>query len=260
MKLDDFAIFSPAMIKTYLYVGLTLLIAVIADNLLRSLIKVPKHFDNRRARRIAAITRNLITIVVYIVAVYIALTLLGVNLAPLLASASIIGIILGIGARSTIEDFVTGIFFLSLDSIAIGDYVKIGDAVGYVERIGARIVEIRADDGSLHIIPNSQIRGFANYSRNKANIIIDLPIKSTMDITKTIKAADNAIELMKKDDVYKDALFAGTKVNGIENFINPEIMILRVTLVTYPVRRMEAGRKYRLLVKKEFEKSKLHLA
>lgn len=253
-------IFSAVLIKTYLYAGITLLIAVLADSLLRSLIKVPKHFDTRRARRIATVTKTIITITVYIIAVYIILTIFGINLTPLLASASIIGIIIGIGARSIIEDFVTGLFFLSLDSIAIGDYVQIGTTEGTVEQMGARTLRIRAENGAVHIIPNSQIKELVNFSRHKTNILIDIPVKSDQAIEKVIKAAENALTQLKADPEYSDTLFPTSQVNGIENFIHPDIMTLRITLKTYPIRRFEIGRKFRFLIKKEFEKHKITFA
>ena len=163
-------IFSAAMIKTYLYAGITLFIAVLLDYILRSLIRVPKHFNNKRTNTAVAVIRNIITIMVYIFAGYVILTLFGINLTPLLASASIIGIVLGIGAREIIEDFVNGLFLLSLDSIAIGDYLQIGTTFiqgdvteGVVQHIGARTLTIRAEDGSVHIIPNGQIKKIINY-------------------------------------------------------------------------------------------------
>jgi moderate conductance mechanosensitive channel len=260
MNLSDLPLFSADMAKTYAYVGITLLIAVLIDNLLRALIRVPKNFDNRRSRRITMITRNIVTVVVYVICAYIVLNLLGIDLTPLLASASVIGIILGIGARPTIEDFMTGLFLLSHDTLAIGDYVKIGEAEGYVERIDSRTISVRAQDGSLHLIPNSQIKGLANFSRNKANVLIDLPLKSNQDITKTTKAAEHALEQLKKDEELGEYIGTGSVVNGIESFMNPEIMTLRITIVTPPIRRFDVGRKYRFLVKKEFEKNKIVFA
>lgn len=248
------------MIKTYLYAGITLLLAVLVDYILRSLIKVPKHFDNKRTRTAAAVLRNVITIIVYIFAGYIILTIFGINLTPLLASASIIGIIIGIGARSIIEDFVNGLFLLSLDTIAIGDYIKIGEAAGVIDHIGARTLTIRADDGSVHIIPNSQIRELVNYSRRKYNVLIDLPVKSNQDITKVTQAAEKALKQLQDDPEYSEALSPGSLVNGIESFGHPEIMTFRITIITYPAKRWEVGRRYRYLIKKEFEKNKLLFA
>lgn len=257
MKID---IFSAAMIKTYLYAGITLLIAVLVDYILRSFIRVPKHFNNKRTKTAAAILRNIITILVYVFAGYIILTLFDINLTPLLASASVIGIIIGIGARSIIEDFVNGLFLLSLDSIAIGDYIQIGETEGTVELIGARTLTIRALNGTVHIIPNSQIKELANFSRHKFNIFVDIPVKANQDIEKVTKAAENALKQLQNDPEYVDSIFPGTQVNGIEEFRNMEIMIFRVTLTTYPMRRFETGRRYRFLLKKEFEKQKLLFA
>lgn len=263
MKID---FFSAAMIKTYLYAGITLFIAVLVDYILRSLIKIPKHFDNKRTRTAAAIFKNIITIIVYIFAGYIILTIFGINLTPLLASASIIGIIIGIGAREIIEDFVNGLFLLSLDSIAIGDYLQIGTTFiqsdmteGIVEHIGARTLTIRAENGAFHIIPNGQIKKIINYSRRKFNILVDIPVKSNQDITKVTQAAEKALKQLQDDPEYNDVLF-DSEVNGIENFSNPETMTFRVTLITYPAKRWDIGRKYRYLVKKEFEKNKLLFA
>lgn len=257
MKID---IFSAAMIRTYLYAGTTLLVAVLIDYILRSLIRVPKHFNNKRTRTVAAITRNIITTLVYAFAVYIIITLFGIDLTPLLASASVIGIILGIGARSIIEDFVNGLFLLSLDSVAIGDYIKIDTTEGTVELMGARTLTIRAADGSVHIIPNSKISEIVNYSRYKYNLFIDLPVKANQDITKVMKATENALKELQEDKNYSESLFPGSQVNGIEEFRSTEVMIVRVTLTTYPIRRWDMGRRYRFLIKKEFERQKLVFA
>jgi len=257
MKID---IFSAALIKTYFYAGITLLIAVLLDYILRSLIRVPKHFNNHRTQTVAAVTRNIITTVVYSFAVYIILTLFGLNLTPLLASASIIGIILGIGARSIIEDFVNGFFLLSLDSIAIGDYIQIAETEGTIEHIGARTITIRDQTGSVHIIPNSQVKEVVSFSRHKFNNFIDLPVKANQDVDKVIKAAENALKKLQDDPEYTDSIFPGSEVNGIDDFKNMEIMIIRATITTYPIQRWKIAKKYRYLVKKEFEKNKIEFA
>jgi len=257
MKID---IFSAAMVKTYFYAGITLLLAVLIDYILRSLIRVPKHFNNKRTQTVVAVTRNSITTIVYAFTIYIILTLLGINLTPLLASASVIGIILGIGARSIIEDFVNGFFLLSLDSIAIGDYLQIADTEGTIEHIGARTITLRDQNGSVHIIPNGQIKDLVNFSRHKFNNFIDLPVKANQDIDKVLKAAENALKLLQDDPEYTDSLFPGSEVNGIDDFKNIDIMIIRVTITTYPIQRWKIAKKYRYLVKKEFEKHKLVFA
>lgn len=253
-------LFTAESVKPLLYVGLTILIAALIDNVLRSLIKVPKPFANRRASNAAVIIKNIISFFIYAIALYTILTILGVNLAPLLASASILGIIIGIGARSIIEDFVTGLFFLSLDSVAIGDYVKIGDVEGYVDKIGSRTINIKAGDGAMHVFPNSQVKGIANFSRHRSITLIDLPLKSNQSIDAMIEAASKALDDIKKDKTFEGKIYPESKVNGISGFSQPEITNLQVCLVTKSASRWEVARAYRLQVKKELEKKKLMFA
>ena len=156
--------------------------------------------------------------------------------------------------------FANGIFLLSLDSLSIGDYIKINETEGTIELIGARTLTIRTLDGAVHIIPNSVVKELVNYSRHKFNIFVDLPVKANQDIDKVLKAADDALKQLQKIPDYADILFPGSEVNGIENFANLENMIVRVTITTYPNHRWEIARKYRLLVKKEFEKHKILFA
>jgi hypothetical protein len=85
-------------------------------------------------------------------------------------------------------------------------------------------------------------------------------VKANQDITKVTHAAESALKQLQDDKEYKDSLFPGSQVNGIEDFKNTEIMVFRITLTTSPIRRWEVGRKYRFLLKKEFEKNKLIFA
>jgi small-conductance mechanosensitive channel len=247
------------------YVSLTILIAIVIDLLLKSLIRVPKHFDNRRARTFTAFVRNIITTIVYIFATYSIFTTLNINLTPLLAYASIVGVIIGISSRSIIEDFVNGIFLLSLDSIAIGDYIKIDDdprdgfiAEGIVEKIGIRTVSIRSYlDGSLYVIPNGKVKKFINYTRPRSCALIDLIVKADNNIDKTLAAANKALEILRADEELGKYILTDSKVVGIEGFQTFDFMTIRVNLFTPPTRRLDVGRKYRYLAKKEFEKNKI---
>lgn len=256
MDLSAFSI-SQETAKTYFYVCLVLLIAIFADHILRSFVKVPKNFSTRRATTYATIIRNIITVVVYTIAGIQIFALLNINVTPVLASAGIIGLAIGIGARPIIEDLITGMFLLSQDSIAIGDYIKIDEAEGIVEKIGIRALAIRHESGALYVIPNGQIKKVINYSRHRSNVIIELPVKIDQDVTKVLKAAETALLSLQQDKNLASSLYAGAKIDGIEDFRATGPMIIRVTIITYPARRFEVARKYRFLLKKEFEKHKL---
>jgi len=256
--------FSPILAKefseTIFLIALTLFVAIIADTILRSFIRVPKSLENRRARSYVLVLRKIVTVIVYVVAGYVICMQLGINLTPLLASASIVGIIVGIGARALIEDLINGFFLLSHDSISIGDFVKIDQAEGYVEKLGFRALTIRGEGGETTIIPNGMVKTVVNYSRHRSYMSVDFPVKSDQEIDRTVKAMEEALESLKKDHDVGDSVFAGSEVLGIEEYKVDGRMILRVRIVTTSELRLMINRKYRYLAKKNFEKYKIALA
>jgi moderate conductance mechanosensitive channel len=251
---------SPQLAKTLFSVVFTLLIAFVLNLILRSLIRVPHTFDTRRSRTYVTILRNLATIIVYCIALYAILVQLGINILPILASAGIIGLAIGLGAKSLIEDTIAGLALLSQDSIVTGDVVKIDDVEGEIENIGFRTLTVRAENGSLHIIPNGQIKKVINFSRHKTSFFVTIPIKADQKIESVLNAFYEALELLQHDEKFADLLYPGSGVDGIDEF-RPEgtFMMIRTTLVTHPASRLAIGRQFRFLVKKVFEKHKISL-
>lgn len=246
------------MPQTIFYVALTILIAVIADNILRALVRVPKHFETRRAQTYAAVIRNMITVIVYAIAVYAIFVQLGVDITPLLASAGIVGVIIGLSARTLIEDLISGLFLLSQDSIAIGDHVKVDDAEGTIEQITSRTLTIRSGTGALHIIPNGQIKKVVNFSRHRTKYTIEINMKADQPIESVIKAATTALQGVVEDKDFAELLLPGSSIDGIDDFKTEGHMTLKVTFVCKYENRFAPSRRFRYLLKKEFEKHKLH--
>ena len=157
---------TPQHAKDLFFIALTILSAYIVTRIARALIKLPAGgVENRRRETFAAILSSVVTIFVYIVALHVIFGILNINIAPLIASAGILGLSIGMGARGLIEDLIAGMTLLSQDSIAIGDEVEIDGSVGKIEKIGFRTLNIRAKDGSLHIIPNGMVKKVINHSK-----------------------------------------------------------------------------------------------
>ncbi|HEX8932471.1 MAG TPA: mechanosensitive ion channel domain-containing protein [Patescibacteria group bacterium] len=251
--------FSPELAKTLFYLSVTLLISITTNQILRSLIRIPANFDTRRSRSYVTILRNLITIIVYASTLYIIFVELGINLTPILASASILALTIGIGAKALVEDLIAGLFLLSQDSIALGDFVKIEEAEGYIEKIGMRTFTIRDGTGALHIIPNGQIKKVINYSRHKTRFPVEIILGADQPIDTVLQAATNALAQLEKEKDITDLLFPGSMINGIENFLTEGHLILRITLILSYENHSLISRRFRYLLKKEFEKHKLHI-
>ena len=250
---------SKEIVQSLFYVSLILLISIILNKILRSFIKIPKNLESRRARTYETIARNTTTIIIYAIAVYIIFILLKINITPLLASAGIIGISIGIGARTVIEDLINGFFLLTRDSIAVGDYVKLDIAEGSIEKIGALTLSIRGDDGALYIIPNGQVKIVINYSRHRTYQAVDVIVKSDQDIDTTLKAMEEALISLQKDNELGDSIYTGSTIEGLEEFKTDGRMILRASIITRLATRATVAKKFRYLAKKNFEKYKVAL-
>lgn len=237
---------------------ITIIVAIIADNLLRSLIRLPKNFENRKSKTYAAVVQKTITFIIYAIALYYIFSELGIDMAPLLASASIIAIVAGIGARTLVQDLISGFFLLTQDTLTIGDYVKIGDTEGKIKQLGFRSLTIKGGGGELHTIPNGQVKKVTNYSRNKSFVYVEFLVKADQKIDIINKCLNEALIEIKKDKNFEMIDFEGSKVLGIDDFKEDKIL-MKSKIVALPRNRSELAKQYRYLVKKNFEKNKVEL-
>ena len=124
----------------------------------------------------SGVVANVWRFFVFVVAGAIVLGMLGINLTPLLASATIIGATLGFGAQQIVRDYFSGILMTMEDQYNVGDSVTIGDVTGVVEEVTMRLTRFRGVDGTMFVIPNGDIRLIGNLSRGWARAIVDLTL------------------------------------------------------------------------------------
>lgn len=245
-------------IASILTLILPFLVAALLSRLIHRHMRIPKNLESPRTKTYLATIQSLSTMILYIIAVYYVLTQLHINVTPLFASAGVIGIIIGLGVRSFIEDFFTGILMLTQDTISVGDYVEIGGAQGITEAVGLRTVRIKDQNGAIHIFPNREIKKIVNYSRRLARVVVDVPIKSNQPIDRAIKALERAIKELKKDTVLSSLIAEGSRVQGVERISGNSIAV-RVLIITRAAFRWDTARKYRYLALRQLERAKILL-
>ncbi len=235
------------------------IIALLANYSIQRFLHVPKNLESTRAITYIAAIKSILTVILYILAISYVLLQLQINITPLFASAGIIGLIVGLGIRSLLEDIFTGVFILTQDTIRVGDYVEIEGAQGITETLGFRTVRIKDQNGAIHIFPNREIKKIVNYSRRQARVVIDIPIKPNQSIDQVFKALKKALTTIKKDPVLKLLISETSSVQGIED-IHQGRIIIRVLILTRAAFRWDVARKYRYLVIQQLEKEKILLA
>ena len=180
------------------------------------------------------------------------LRLLNINYAPLLASAGILGVGIGLGAQSLFKDIINGVFILVEDQYNVGEVVKVASLTGTVEDLTLRITRLRDADGTLYVIPNSQIATVSNLSRDfsVANLPVSVDASANPDLViRTL--TDIALEL-RADPAFTDLFIADPIVLGVDK-IDGRSILYPVLLRVRPLQKDGVLRELRRRIVLTFE-------
>lgn len=220
------------------------------DDLTPDFVK-PSRPDPRRERRVeslVAVVNSIVTVVVWSIGIMIALSEFDVDLAPLIASAGIIGVALGFGAQSLVQDFLTGLFMLAEDQFGIGDVVDVGEATGVVESISLRTTSLRAVDGTLWHVPNGQIQRVGNMSQDWAKAVLDIGVAYDTDIAQARAVINDVAAHMGTDKDYDQVILEAPELLGVEALAADAVMI-RIAVKTLPGEQWTVARELRHRIK-----------
>jgi small-conductance mechanosensitive channel len=195
----------------------------------------------QRARTLGSVLRSLCSAVVGVVASIMVLAEFGVDLAPILASAGIVGIAVGFGAQNLVKDFLSGVFMLLEDQYGVGDIVDVGQATGTVETVGLRITTLRDVNGTLWYVRNGEILRVGNKSQGFAVAVVDVPVAHGTDVGETTELANRVAQArVEQPDLAEDVL-EEVQMLGVES-VSPEIITLRLTVRVQPGRQFAVQR------------------
>jgi small conductance mechanosensitive channel len=261
---DGWAVDGQEFVRTKLpHLFVVLLIAFVLIRLLRLITARMIHIAEQHAssqshiaqvKTLAGVIRTTGLAIIAAIAGMQALDAVGINLAPLLASAGIAGVALGLAAQNIVRDMLNGILILVEDQFNVGDTVRLAGLTGVVEAMTLRKTTVRDGDGTLYVIPNSQITTVANlsigYSLDTINVSVDFSANP-----------DKVLELLKKiameirnSDEFRQLFVADPQILGVEAIKGSELIfpVLFKTLATQqyaPVR--EFRRRVRLALEEQ---------
>jgi small-conductance mechanosensitive channel len=206
----------------------------------------------QRAETMGSVLRSIASIVILGTALVSILGTLGLNLAPVLASASVIGVAVGFGAQSIVKDFVSGIFMLLEDQYGVGDVIDVGPAKGTVEAVSLRITRLRDVHGVVWYMRNGEILRIGNESQNWARTVLDIPVSPHEDIDKVRTLLEETAQALAADPPWDELILEEPSVWGVQA-LTREAMVLRVVVKTAPGKQSEVARQLRERVKKAFD-------
>ncbi|UKJ73755.1 mechanosensitive ion channel domain-containing protein [Azospirillum brasilense] len=207
-----------------------------------------------RVRTLLPLLRNAFLVVLVTMVSLITLSELGVNIAPLLAGAGVVGLAVGFGSQTLVKDIITGLFILFEDSISIGDVVDVGGGhSGVVEAISIRSIRLRDGSGAIHTVPFNSVSTVKNMSKDFSYALFEVRVAYRED-------PDRVIELLKEigTDLQTDALFAPDimaplEVMGLDKFQPDSTQLITARFKTRPTRQWGVSREFNRRMRKRFE-------
>ena len=244
-----------ACLGTYILIRLSnVLIAKLNSTLAENYV-MTRDVRRRAQVRITTITRLLggtIAIIWIILGVIAGLTLIGINVTPLLAGAGILGLAFSFASQNIIKDALNGFLIIFEDQYAVGDVINVNDVGGMVENLNLRMTQLRDGQGRLITIPNSEIRTVANLSSQWSRAEIDIPIAYQANIDEAIALIGRVAREMDDESAWQDLIIEPPEVLGVDNF-SDRGSVVRIWIKTEPLKQWVVAREFRRRLQKTFE-------
>ena len=205
----------------------------------------------QRAEAIGSVLRSFASFVVMGIAVVLVLGELGIDLAPIVASAGVVGVALGFGAQNLVKDFIAGIGIILEDQYGVGDVVDLGEASGTVEAVGLRITRLRDAHGVVWYVRNGEILRVGNKSQGYAQVVIDMPVAHDTDLERCRTVMQEVADQMHADPEWSDLLLAPPESLGAED-VTAQGVVMRVQVRTTSAAQWRAGRELRMRLTERF--------
>jgi moderate conductance mechanosensitive channel len=206
----------------------------------------------QRAKTMGSLLKSIISGVVLAVVVTMVLSELGVNIAPIIASAGILGLALGFGAQTLVKDFLSGIFMLVEDQYGVGDVVDLGEASGTVEAVSLRVTRLRDINGTVWYVRNGEVLRVGNMSQNWARAVLDVTVAYDSDLVHVRKVLAEVAAGMWEDEDFRGRVIEEPEEPGVEAMTVDGVTV-RVSLKTAPMEQWAVARTLRERIKARFD-------
>ncbi|HET6694135.1 MAG TPA: mechanosensitive ion channel family protein [Pedococcus sp.] len=202
----------------------------------------------QRTLTMASLLRSVITFSIALITVLTVMSIVGIPLAPLLASAGVGGVALGFGAQSLVKDFLSGIFMILEDQYGVGDVIDTGEAIGTVEEVSLRVTRLRDPSGVVWYVRNGEIIRIGNKSQGWSTAIVDIPVSYSENLEKVIPLIKSVVHQMDEAAEWQGLLLEEPQVVGVESMTGTAVTV-RILAKTAAEQQYGVSREIRERVK-----------
>ncbi len=206
----------------------------------------------RRLTTVRNLLKHLVFIVVWGIAAMIILRELGVDIAPIIAGAGIMGLAVSFGAQNLVRDIISGFFMIMEDQVRVGDVAVVNGTGGTVEEINFRTIVIRDLEGTVHVFPNGTVTQLANRSKGWARYVVDVNVSYKEDPDRVANVLKRVGEELAKDPLFGGFILEPIQILGVDSFGGSGYTI-KSMIKTLPLKQWDVGRELRKRIKNKFE-------
>ncbi len=220
--------------------------------------KVDTDESSKRINTLYDIFHGFIKMVLWVVLIIMILQRVGLNTAPLLASAGIIGLAIGFGAQELVRDYIAGFFVILENQIRVGDVVSINQTSGIVEKIELRTTTLRDFSGTVHVFQNGKINSISNMTKDWSAIVFDIGVAYKEDTQAVIDIMKQVGDELMEDSNFKNDIKEPIEVFGLNEFAD-SALVIKARFKTKPIHQWRVGREYRKRLKEAFDKNNIEI-
>jgi small conductance mechanosensitive channel len=212
----------------------------------------------QRVQTMGSLLKSISTGMILAVVFVMVLAEFGADIAPIIASAGIIGVAFGFGAQNLVKDFLAGIFMILEDQYGVGDVVDLGEATGVVEAVGLRVTRLRDVNGTVWYVRNGEVLRVGNQSQNWARTVLDITVGYEADLDQVQTILQEEATAMFEDPQFHDVIIEAPEVWGVERF-DKDGAVVRVVLKTAPLEQWQVARAMRQRIKHRFDAANIRI-
>lgn len=211
-----------------------------------------------RALTVMPLLRAVLAITLGTLTALIVLSQLGINIAPLLAGAGILGLAVGFGSQTLVKDFITGLFILLQDTVSVGDVVEMAGSTGTVEALSIRSIRLRDLSGNVHVIPFSDVTKIMNMTKDFSYALFDVGVAYREDMDEVMETMKGLAEELRQDPEWSGSILAAPEIFGVNAFGDSSITV-RARLKTVPGAQWGIQREFNRRLKRRFDELNIEI-
>jgi len=214
--------------------------------------------EKKREDTLISVFEGTVKVIVVIISSMMILSEIGIDVGPILAAAGVAGLAFGFGGQYLIKDIITGLFIIVENQYRVGDVVCFGDTCGEVEKINLRLTVLRDLDGTVHHIPNGEIKKASNLSKYFARVNLDMGISYDSNLEKVIEVVNRVGNEMAADSFWKDQIIKAPQFVRVENFADSAVVI-KILGDTKPLKQWDVTGELRKRLKIAFDREGIEI-